>query len=226
MAYRESDRGREAPGVILLPHCVGPFAMNCYVVADEASRRGFVVDPGDEIDRILADIKKHDLKIETILLTHGHIDHVAYAQDLKTALGVPMLIHEEDLPFLDRVVQQAIMFGLPPGPQPVADGTLKEGDEFCAGPHRFRVIHTPGHAPGHVILAGDGVAIVGDTLFAGSIGRTDLPGGNHGVLMRSIWQKIVPLGDDVKIFPGHGPPSTIGAERRSNPFLQQSFLAG
>lgn len=212
--------------MILLPHAVGPFAMNCYVVADEVSRRGFVVDPGDEIDRILADIKKHDLKIETILLTHGHIDHVAYAQDLKTALGVPMLIHREDLPWLERVEQQAMMFGLPPGPKPVADGTLAEGDEFFAGRHRFRVLHTPGHAPGHIILAGDGVAIVGDTLFAGGIGRTDLPGGNHQVLMRSIWEKIMPLGDDVKIYPGHGPASTIGVERLHNPFLQESFQPG
>ncbi len=212
--------------MILSCHTVGPFAMNCYIVADADSKRGFVVDPGDEIDRILADIRKHDLKIERILLTHGHIDHVAYAQDLKDALQVPMSIHRDDLPLLEQVQGQAMMFGLPPGPKPFADGRLQEGDEFFAGRHRFRVLHTPGHSPGHVILAGDKVAFVGDTLFAGSIGRTDLPGGNYEVLMRSIREKILPLGDQLTIYPGHGPESTIGEERRSNPFLQKSFHPG
>lgn len=212
--------------MILSCHTVGPFAMNCYLVADAVSKRGFVVDPGDEIDRILTEIRKHDLKIERILLTHGHIDHVAYAQDLKDALQVPMLIHPDDLPLLEQVQGQAMMFGLPPGPKPVADGRLQEGDEFFAGRHRFRVLHTPGHSPGHVVFAGDKVALVGDTLFAGSIGRTDLPGGNYDALMRSIREKLLPLGDDLKIFPGHGPESTIGVERRSNPFLQKSFHPG
>lgn len=200
--------------------------MNCYVVADAVSKRGFVVDPGDEVDRILAEIRKHDLKIERILLTHGHIDHVAYAQDLKDALQVPMLIHPDDFPLLEQVQGQAMMFGLPPGPKPVADGSLQEGDEFFAGRHRFRVLHTPGHSPGHVIFAGDKVALVGDTLFAGSIGRTDLPGGDYDALMRSIRGKLLPLGDNLKIYPGHGPESTIGVERRSNPFLQKSFHPG
>ncbi len=212
--------------MMLSCHTVGPFAMNCYVVADAVSKRGFVVDPGDEVDRILAEIRKHDLKIERILLTHGHIDHVAYAQDLKDALQVPMLIHPDDFPLLEQVQGQAMMFGLPPGPKPVADGSLQEGDEFFAGRHRFRVLHTPGHSPGHVIFAGDKVALVGDTLFAGSIGRTDLPGGDYDALMRSIRGKLLPLGDNLKIYPGHGPESTIGVERRSNPFLQKSFHPG
>ncbi|MEW6283550.1 MAG: MBL fold metallo-hydrolase [Candidatus Eremiobacterota bacterium] len=207
--------------MIIRQHCVGPFQMNCYIVADPESRQGFVVDPGDEIERILADIRSHRFEIDRILLTHGHIDHVQFAQDLKTALGVPMYIHREDRPWLDTVAQQALMFGLSPGPRPEVDGFLEEGDIHAAGPYRFRVIHTPGHSPGHVILAGDEVALVGDTIFSGSIGRTDLPGGDYDVLMRSIFQKILPLGEGMRIYPGHGPASTLAEELKSNPFLQQ-----
>lgn len=205
---------------------VGPFQMNAYIVFDEASRVGVVVDPGDGVDELLEEIRRERLDIRLILLTHGHIDHVAYAQDMHEALEVPMLLHKDDHAMAVAAPQQAAMFGLPPCRVPVIDGELAQGQVVEAGPLRFAVRHAPGHSPGSVILVAPGAALVGDVIFAGSIGRTDLPGGDHQTLMDSIWNQVVPLGKDVRLYPGHGPDTTVGEELASNPFLQQRRPSG
>lgn len=199
---------------------VGAFQMNCYLVADEATREGVVIDPGDEIPLLLDLIRREGLKIQAILLTHGHVDHVMHAQDLKAALGIPLCAHPADQDLLQAAPQQALMFGLTPGPVPVVDQELQEGVAFQAGPLTFRVLHVPGHSPGGVALVIGDCAFVGDTLFAGSVGRTDLPGGDFRQLARSIRGKLYTLPEQTVLYPGHGPATTVGEERRSNPFVR------
>ncbi|HXE71389.1 MAG TPA: MBL fold metallo-hydrolase [Candidatus Nitrosotenuis sp.] len=206
--------------MIIRTYPVGPFQMNCYLVADEATRQGVLIDPGDETEWLLDQIQREGVQIQCIYLTHAHIDHVARAQEAKQALGVPLYVHEADAPLLKAAPQQALMLGLRPGPPVEPDGWLREG-EVSAGPLTFRVLHTPGHSPGGVTLVIGDHAFVGDAIFAGSIGRTDLPGGDLEVLLRSIKEKILTLGDQVILHPGHGPATTVGEERRSNPFLQE-----
>lgn len=202
---------------------VGPFQMNAYLVFDPATKDAVVIDPGDEIDSLLTEIRQEKLKVHYILLTHGHIDHVAFAEDLHQELKVPMLLHPDDHQMAQAAPQQAAMFGLPPGPVPRIDGTLEAGQRVEAGTLWFEILHTPGHSPGSVTLVSEGLAFSGDVIFAGSIGRTDLPGGDLKTLLGSIWDKIVPLGKGCRLYPGHGPATTVEAEMRSNPFLQESF---
>lgn len=201
---------------------VGPFQMNCYLAYDEASKKGVVFDPGDEVPRILARIDQLGLEISQILLTHGHIDHVAFAEDLHRKLGVPMLLHKDDWEMARAAPQQAMMFGLPPGPVPSVDGPLEVSKAYRADPFEFEIRHTPGHSPGSVTLISHPhrLALVGDAVFQGSIGRTDLPGGNYRQLIEAIRSQILSLPDDYRLFPGHGPATTVGQERQSNPFLQ------
>ena len=200
---------------------VGPFAMNCHILSDEATRQAVVIDPGDEIEEITGFLKAHQLTVSHILLTHGHIDHVAFAEDLHVQLKVPMLLHKADWQMAQAAPQQAAMFGLPPGPVPRLDGELVECESFQAGPFDFEIRHAPGHSPGSVLLIShpNKVIIGGDVVFQGSIGRTDLPGGNHGQLIESIRSKVLTLPDDYVIYPGHGPITTVGVERRTNPFF-------
>jgi len=202
---------------------VGPFQMNCYLAYDEASKRGVVFDPGDEIPRLLSRIQHLGLDISQILLTHGHIDHVAYAEDLHRALGVPMLLHRDDWEMARAAPQQALMFGLPPGPVPDIDGELKPAAAYEAEPFTFEIRHTPGHSPGSVTFIDHAhrVAFVGDVIFEGSIGRTDLPGGSFRQLLRTIEQHILTLPDDYRLLSGHGLETTVGKERSSNPFLEE-----
>ncbi|MBT9587527.1 MBL fold metallo-hydrolase [bacterium] len=202
---------------------VGPFQMNCYLAYDEASKKGVIFDPGDEVPTLLARIKQLKLELSHILLTHGHIDHVAFAEDMHRVLGVPMLLHRDDWSMAKNAPKQAMMFGLPPGPVPEIDGELKVQKEFSADPFVLEIRHTPGHSPGSVTLISHPhkLAFVGDVVFQGSIGRTDLPGSNHRQLIDSIGREILSLPDDYKLFPGHGPATTVGAERRANPFLQE-----
>lgn len=201
---------------------VGPFEMNCHLVYDQSCKTGVVIDPGDEIDTISSRIGQLGLQISHILLTHGHIDHVAFAEDLHQQLKVPMLLHKADWAMAENASKQALMFGLPPGPTPKLDGELVACPSFTAGGFDFEIRFTPGHSPGSVTLISHSnkVAIVGDVLFAGSIGRTDLPGGNHRQLIESIKRELLTLPDDYAVYPGHGPTTTIGRERRANPFLQ------
>jgi hydroxyacylglutathione hydrolase len=202
---------------------VTPFEQNCTILFDEESKEGVVVDPGGDVDRILAAIRDNGLRIKEIWITHGHIDHAGGAMDLKDALGVEIIgPHEADRPLLAKLEKQAEQFGVPGAVRNcVPDRFLKEGDTVSFGDHTFEVLHCPGHAPGHVVYYNRAAkfAHVGDVLFRGSVGRTDLPGGDHAALIASIKDKLLPLGDDVGFLCGHGPGGRFGEERRSNPFL-------
>lgn len=202
---------------------VTPFQQNCTVLFDEETLEGVVVDPGGDVDTILAAIGDNGLKIGAIWLTHGHIDHAGGAMDLKERLGVDIIgPHEGDRQMLENLESQARMFGLEGSVRNVTpDRFLNEGEVLSFGDHRFEVLHCPGHAPGHVVYYNReaGFAHVGDVLFSGSIGRTDLPGGDHATLIRSIKEKLLPLGDGIGFICGHGPGGKLGDERRSNPFL-------
>jgi glyoxylase-like metal-dependent hydrolase (beta-lactamase superfamily II) len=202
---------------------VTPFEQNCTILFDDETREGVVVDPGGDVDIILSAIRDNGLQIKHIWITHGHIDHAGGAMDLKDALGVDIIgPHEADRPLLENLEKQALRFGLPGGVRNcVPDRFLNEGETVSFGDHIFEVLHCPGHAPGHVVYFNRAArfAHVGDVLFRGSVGRTDLPGGDHAALIASIKEKLLPLGDDIGFLCGHGPGGRFGEERRDNPFL-------
>lgn len=201
---------------------VTPFAQNCTVLWCEETRRAAVVDPGGDVERIAAALERHGLTLERILLTHGHLDHVGGTVEMRERYGVPVEgPQEEDRFWLDGLPRQAQMFGFPHTDAFLPDRWLNEGDTVAVGNATLAVIHTPGHTPGHVVFfhAPSRLALVGDVLFAGSIGRTDFPKGDYQTLIASIKQRLFPLGDDVAFIPGHGPMSTFGDERADNPFV-------
>ena len=202
---------------------VTPFQQNCTILFDAADKTGVVVDPGGDIDQIVAALDKNGITATAIWLTHGHIDHAGGAMDLKDRLGVEILgPHEADRMLLDNLENQAKRFGLTdPVRNCVPDRFLTEGEKVAVGSHVFEVLHCPGHAPGHVVFYNRDAkfAHVGDVLFRGSVGRTDLPGGSHDTLIRSIKEKLLPLGDDIGFICGHGPGGRFGEERRGNPYL-------
>lgn len=202
---------------------VTPFQQNCAILFDAEEKTGIVVDPGGDVDRIVEAIATTGAMIEAIWLTHGHIDHAGGAMELKERLGVDIIgPHEADRPLLANLENQARMFGVDGGVRNCApDRFLTEGDTVGFASHVFEVLHCPGHAPGHVVYFHREArfAHVGDVLFRGSIGRTDLFGGNHAALIASIKDKLFPLGDDVAFLCGHGPGGSFGEERRTNPFL-------
>ena len=202
---------------------VTPFQQNCSLIIDEDTKLAAVVDPGGDLARIEAAIKEAGVTVDKILLTHGHVDHAGGAADLAAKLKVPVIgPHIADKPVLDNIPNRAAMFGMPEAKAVTPDQWLKEGDEVMVGGVSFKVIEAPGHSPGSVVLfsAENKFALMGDVLFKNSIGRTDIPLGNHETLMRSITEKVLPLGDDVNFLPGHGSASQIGQEKKSNPFLQ------
>jgi glyoxylase-like metal-dependent hydrolase (beta-lactamase superfamily II) len=201
---------------------VGPFAMNAMIVYDPASMRGFLLDPGDEVPYLLNRVQELGVKVEAIVFTHGHLDHVAHAEDARQALKVPTYLHKDDWMLAAQAQQQAMMFGLPPGPVPKIEHALPGEGTFSVAGLTFEVHHSPGHSPGSVVLVHhpSKTAIVGDVVFAGSVGRTDLPGCSQARLVDSIERVILPLPDDYVLYPGHGPRTTVGQERRSNPFLR------
>lgn len=197
---------------------VGPFASNCYIVGSEANREGVIIDPGDEAQQILSRVKELELDIKYIILTHGHIDHIGALKEVKEATGAQVAIHTDDVRTLkDRFlgIFLGIRFRSPPQP----DWLLNDCDTISFGDLKFTVIHTPGHTPGGICLLGEGVLFSGDTLFNFGVGRADLPSGSYSQLIDSIRNRLMVLPDEIAVYPGHGPETTIGAERRGNPFL-------
>lgn len=203
---------------------VTPFQQNCTILFDDETKEGVVIDPGGDVPEILEVIKENGITLNEIWLTHGHIDHAGGADELREALGIKVIgPHKADLPLLQNLETQAEKFGVKMTVRNLTpDRWLNEGDRVSFGDHVFEVFHCPGHAPGHVIYYNrdQGFAHLGDVLFNGSIGRTDLPGGDHETLLASIRDKVLPLGDEVGFICGHGPGSRIGDERRGNPFLR------
>jgi len=199
---------------------VGPIMANCYIIGCEETKNAAVIDPGDEADRILLALSEEKLKVQYILNTHGHFDHVGANKRLKDVTGAKLAIHPDDIVMLESVNMAAASFGMSVENSPAPDLTIKDGDTVTIGNISLNVIHTPGHSPGGVSFHTNGIVFVGDTLFAGSIGRTDFPGGDFNTLIASIKNKLFVLGDDVQALTGHGPATTIGQEKRTNPFLQ------
>jgi hydroxyacylglutathione hydrolase len=208
--------------VILETFPVGPLQCNCTVLGDEASGEAMVVDPGDNIPQILALLAKHHLTLKQIVVTHGHIDHVGGAVRLKKATGAPILLNQNDLPQLKMMNEQAQWLGVATPEIAPPDASLEDGATVGIAAHMATVLHTPGHTQGSICLhfAPENLLLAGDTLFAGSIGRTDLPGGNSRQIIRSLHDRLLTLPDQTLVIPGHGPETTIGEERASNPFLQ------
>lgn len=205
--------------MIIKELAVGPIMANCFILGCEETKEAAVIDPGDETDRILNTLSEYSLIAKTIINTHGHFDHVGGNRKLKEATGADILIHPLDAPMLNTLAASAAAWGLSAEDSPEPDRTLEENDTVDVGTMTLKVIHTPGHTQGGISLYTEGVLFVGDTLFAGSIGRTDFPGGDYDTLIDSIQRKLFPLGDDVRVFSGHGPETTIGREKRSNPFV-------
>ena len=201
---------------------VGPLQCNCSVIADEASREAMVIDPGDDIGDIQAILERQHLTVKQIVITHAHIDHVGGAMKLRQATGAPILINQNDYALLKMLDVQAAWLGMTSPGQVEIDHSIGDADKVAAGPLVANVIHTPGHTEGSICLyfPTEQKLIAGDTLFAGSIGRTDLPGGNFDKIIRSLHEKLLTLPDETVVVPGHGPLTTIGTERESNPFLK------
>ena len=208
---------------------VTPFAQNCSVIWCDVTRQGAVIDPGGDLDRILDVVDSNGVKLEKILLTHAHIDHAGAAAELARRFSLPIEgPHPDDRFWIEQLPQQGTMFGLARSESFEPTRWLEQGDTVTVGNVTLDVRHCPGHTPGHVVFFEPGarLAFVGDVLFAGSIGRTDFPRGDHATLLRSIRENLFPLGDDVRFVPGHGPMSTFGEERKSNPFVGDRAVGG
>jgi len=199
---------------------VGMIGTNCYIAVNEETNAGVVVDPGGDSDKILNVIKKHDIKIEAIFITHGHSDHIMGLDEVRKATGAKVYISKADEPMLKDADRNLSMFIGQNKTFAGADENFTDGQELVVAGIKFKILATPGHTPGGVCILADNVVFCGDTVFAESIGRTDLPGGSYEDIIKSIKDKILPLADNVQLLPGHGPATTVGWERRRNPFLQ------
>ncbi len=205
--------------MILKSMALGPIMANCYVLGCENTRAAAVIDPGEEAPRILAALEEDGLTLKVILNTHGHFDHVGANRELKNAVpDAQLMIHGDDAPLLDQLANSARMFGMQAENSPAPDRLLEDKDVISFGDISLEVVHVPGHSPGGVAFVSPDGVFVGDTLFAGSIGRTDLPGGNFDTLIASIQKRLFRLDDKMRVYPGHMGPTTIGQEMRSNPF--------
>ena len=205
--------------MILKMLVVGPIQANCYIVGCERTKQAAVIDPGGDVDRILTALAKDGLRCTYIINTHGHFDHTAGNKRLKEVTGAQLLIHRADAPMIVQQAASGGMWGMSIENSPAPDRYVGEGDVITVGDISLTVLHTPGHSSGGISLSTDGMVFVGDTLFQGSIGRTDFPGGDHEGLIRTVREKIFSLGDDTVVLPGHGPKTTVGQERRTNPFF-------
>lgn len=202
----------------------GLFEENCYLVSERGGREAVLIDPGEEVPRFLEAAAARQLRIREIWLTHAHIDHIQGVAEVKAATGAPVLLHPDDLPLYHGLVEQGTLFGFDLTDPPPPDGELRHGQRLTLGHASFEVRHAPGHAPGHVVFVTEGLVLGGDVLFQGSIGRTDLMGGDFDTLMESIRTQLLTLPDDTIVYPGHGPVTTIGQERKTNPFLLGAVL--
>ena len=206
----------------VLSWVLGPMQENGYLVADPATGAAALVDPGDDGDRLVAAVRdavrQHGLALEAVWLTHAHLDHIGALAEVKEAFEVPVYLHALDRPVFDLAPRAAAMYGVPWSPQPAPDRAYDEGDELTLGGLRFRVMHAPGHSPGHVMLVGHGVALGGDVLFQGSVGRVDLPLADPRAFSETL-ARVAALPPETVVYPGHGPPTTVGHELATNPFL-------
>lgn len=203
---------------------VGPLQCNCSILGDEETREAIVIDPGDEVRQILDILAHHNLTLKYIINTHAHFDHVGNVHELREATGAQVFLHREDLPIYEAVPRQAMFFGLRAPTITPVDSYIKDGEGVQVGKIAAQAIHTPGHTPGSISIQVPGekeTLFAGDTLFNGSIGRTDLPGGDFEAIMRSIKERLLPFDDETVVIPGHGPVTTMGWERRYNPFLRE-----
>lgn len=208
--------------MIIKELAVGPIMANCFILGCDETGEAVVIDPGDESEKILLALAESQLTVKHLLNTHGHFDHVGANGKMKEVTGADLMIHPLDAPMLGQLTMAAASFGLSAQNSPDADVELNDGDTISFGKYELKVIHTPGHSPGGVSFYKDGHVFVGDTLFSGSIGRTDLPGGDYNTLIDSVQKKLFLLGDDTRVYCGHGPQTTIGQEKRFNPFVRIS----
>lgn len=199
---------------------VSPLLENCYIVGDEATKTGVIIDPGDEADRILRRVAALGLRVDKIINTHGHVDHVCAVEAVKEALGAKFYLHPGERVHLPRLLESAAMFGISGARIPNVDFDLADGDRIPIGNLTLRVVHTPGHTPGHCILIVDQDVFCGDLIFAGSIGRTDFPGGDYPTIVASLETAILTLPEETRLHPGHGPVTTVAVEKQFNPFLR------
>jgi glyoxylase-like metal-dependent hydrolase (beta-lactamase superfamily II) len=199
---------------------VGSLEENCYIIGDEETREAIVIDPGDEPDRIIETIKDNGFNIKAIICTHAHFDHIGAIAEIKRETDAMVLLHKGDMELYKNAKDQAAMWGYDVDDMPEPDGYLNEGDSIRVGNLSFRVLHTPGHSPGGICLYGEGVVFTGDTLFQGSVGRTDLYGGNISEL-KSSFKRLLELPEETTVFSGHGPSTTIGTEKRENLFIEE-----
>lgn len=206
-------------GLVIHQLSVGPLQVNCFVVACQKTHDAMVIDPGDDGGKILQLANNEGYKISKVVNTHGHFDHIGANQQVVESTQAELMMHAADLPLLQNARSHAEVYGLTVAASPVPDRFLDQGDTFEVGEQSFTVFHVPGHSPGGICLLNDGHLFVGDVLFAGSIGRTDLPGGDFDALIEGVRERLFHLPDETIVHPGHGPDTTIGKERRTNPFV-------
>ena len=221
VAMTACSRQKDGGTMIFETLAVGPLGTNCFILGCEKTKEGVVVDPGADAERVLAAVHRHGLKVKYVINTHGHFDHVGGNKRIVEATGAELLIHGNDAPMLGRVTDVAAMYGVAAENSPAPHRHLEDGMSLGFGSHTIQVLHTPGHTPGGccLYLAGEGLVITGDTLFAEGVGRTDFPGSSHEALIKGIKTKLFVLPDTTRAWPGHGPATTIGHEKRHNPYI-------